>query len=236
MSVDGLGPSSRRRTVVTMRSLSLLGAGRREKLHILCLGAHCDDIDIGCGGALLALLDQHHGVDVTWVAFSAIGERARELRKSAGRFLRKAGAARVVTRDYRDGFLPAHFTAVKEDFEGLKKLASPTVIFTHRRDDRHQDHRLVAELTWNTFRSHLILEYEVPKYEGDLAAPSAYVSLKPAQVERKIRILLSSYRTQREKRWFTADTFRGLMRLRGIESGAPSGWAEGFYASKLLLS
>jgi LmbE family N-acetylglucosaminyl deacetylase len=219
-----------------MRPLSLLGAARGEKLSILCLGAHCDDIDIGCGGALLALLDQHAGVDVTWVAFSAHGERAKELHRSARRFLRKAGSSRVVTREYRDGFLPAHFTAVKEDFESLKRLPQPAVIFTHRRDDRHQDHRLVAELTWNTFRSHLILEYEVVKYEGDLATPSAYVSLKPAQMERKIRILLESYRTQREKRWFTADTFRGLMRLRGIESGAPSGWAEGFYASKLLLS
>lgn len=219
-----------------MRTLPLLSAARGEKLSILCLGAHCDDIDIGCGGALLSLLDQHPGIDVTWVAFSARDERARELQRSARRFLRKAGAARVVTRDYRDGFLPAHFTAVKEDFEGLKKLPHPAVIFTHRRDDRHQDHRLVAELTWNTFRSHLILEYEVAKYEGDLATPSAYVGLKPSQVERKIRILLECYRSQRQKGWFTADTFRGLMRLRGIESGAPSGWAEGFYAPKLLLS
>jgi LmbE family N-acetylglucosaminyl deacetylase len=218
-----------------MRSLSLLPSARGEKLSILCLGAHCDDIDIGCGGALLALLEQYSGIDVTWVAFSARGERAKELRRSARRFLRRARSARVVTRDYRDGFLPAHFSAVKEDFESLKKLPQPAVIFTHRRDDRHQDHRLVAELTWNTFRSHLILEYEVAKYEGDLATPSAYVSLRPAQAERKIRILLECYRTQREKHWFTADTFRGLMRLRGIESGAPSGWAEGFYASKLLL-
>jgi len=219
-----------------MRSVPLLDAARGEKLSILCLGAHCDDIDIGCGGALLALLDEYSGIDVTWVAFSARGERAKELHRSARRFLRKAGSARVVTHDYRDGFLPAQFTAVKECFETLKKLPQPAVIFTHRRDDRHQDHRLIAELTWNTFRDHLILEYEVPKYEGDLATPSAYVSLKRAQVERKIRILLDSYRTQRAKPWFTADTFRGLMRLRGIESGAPSGWAEGFYASKLLLS
>jgi LmbE family N-acetylglucosaminyl deacetylase len=219
-----------------MRTLSLLSPARGEKLSILCLGAHCDDIDIGCGGALLALLDRRPGIDVTWVAFSAGGERGKELQRSARRFLRKAGSSRIVTRDYRDGFLPAHFTSVKEDFEGLKKLPVPAVIFTHRRDDRHQDHRLIAELTWNTFRSHLILEYEVAKYEGDLATPSAYVGLEPTQVERKIRILLESYRTQRDKHWFTADTFRGLMRLRGIESGAPSGWAEGFYASKLLLT
>ena len=219
-----------------MRPVPLLQAARGERLSILCLGAHCDDIDIGCGGALLALLDDHPGIDVTWVSFSARGERAKELQRSARRFLRKAGAARVLTHDYRDGFLPAHFAAVKQDFETLKELPAPALIFTHRRDDRHQDHRLIAELTWNTFRSHLILEYEVPKYEGDLATPSAYVGLRPAQVERKIRILLESYRTQQEKHWFSAETFRGLMRLRGIESGAPSGWAEGFHANKVLFS
>lgn len=219
-----------------MRPVPLLQAARGEKLSILCLGAHCDDIDIGCGGALLALLDTHPGIDVTWVAFSAHGERAEELQRSARRFLRKAATARVLTYDHRDGFLPAHFSAVKENFETLKELPSPALIFTHRRDDRHQDHRLIGELTWNTFRDHMILEYEVPKYEGDLATPSAYIGLKPAQVERKIRILLDAYSSQRTKRWFTADTFRGLMRLRGIESGAPSGWAEGFHANKVLFS
>jgi len=219
-----------------MRALSLIGRARRQRLSILCLGAHCDDVDIGCGGALLSLLSRYPRTDVTWVIFSAHGEREKELRASARRFLRDAASSRIVTRNYRDGFMPAEFTAIKEDFESLKKLAQPDVIFTHRRDDRHQDHRLVAELTWNTYRDHLILEYEVAKYEGDLTTPSAYVGLEPAEVERKIRILLASYRSQRSKRWFTADTFRGLMRLRGIESGAASGWAEGFHASKLLLT
>ena len=219
-----------------MQPLSILGAAGSKRLNVLCLGAHCDDVDIGCGGALLALLDRHASVDVTWVIFSAQGERERELRRSGRRFLRKAREARIVTHGYRDGFMPAHFAAIKEDFESLKAFPSPDVVFTHRRDDRHQDHRLIAELTWNTFRSHLILEYEVAKYEGDLTTPSAYVGLTPALVERKIRILLDCYRTQRAKHWFTADTFRGLMRLRGIESGAESGWAEGFHASKLLLS
>lgn len=218
-----------------MRPLSLLGRGR-QRLNILCLGAHCDDVDIGCGGALLSLLSRHPATDVTWAIFSAHGEREKELRASARRFLRDASVSRIVTRNYRDGFMPAQFTAIKEDFESLKKLPRPDVIFTHRRDDRHQDHRLVAELTWNTYRDHLILEYEVAKYEGDLTTPSAYVGLEPKEVERKIRILLASYRSQRSKQWFTADTFRGLMRLRGIESGAASGWAEGFHASKLLLN
>jgi len=219
-----------------MQPLTIPGAAGRQRLNILCLGAHCDDVDIGCGGALLALLESRRTTDVTWVIFSAHGEREQELRRSARRFLRKAANARIVTRGYRDGFMPADFAAVKEDFESLKALPRPDVVFTHRREDRHQDHRLIAELTWNTFRSHLILEYEVAKYEGDLTPPSAYVGLTPALVERKIRILLDCYRTQRSKHWFTADTFRGLMRLRGIESGAESGWAEGFHASKLLLT
>jgi LmbE family N-acetylglucosaminyl deacetylase len=219
-----------------MRALALARNTGRQRLNILCLGAHCDDVDIGCGGALLALLGRYATTDVTWVVFSAQGERERELRRSARRFLRHATRWRVVTRTYRDGFMPAQFTAIKEDFEGLKGLPHPDVIFTHRRDDRHQDHRLVAELTWNTFRDHVVLEYEVAKYEGDLTPPSAYVGLTSAEVERKIRILLDTYRTQRAKHWFTADTFRGLMRLRGIESGAASGWAEGFHASKLLLT
>lgn len=219
-----------------MRPLTITSGSGRQRLNILCLGAHCDDIDIGCGGALLVLLGRYRTTDVTWVIFSAHGEREKELRRSARRFLRKATASRIVTRNYRDGFMPAHFTAIKEDFESLRGLPQPDVIFTHRRDDRHQDHRLIAELTWNTYRNHLILEYEVAKYEGDLTPPSAYVGLTPAEVERKIRILLDSYPTQRKKHWFTADTFRGLMRLRGIESGAESGWAEGFHASKLLLT
>jgi len=218
-----------------MRHLTILQASRRSRLNILCLGAHCDDVDIGCGGALLALLERYRAADVTWAVFSAHGEREKELRASARRFLRKAAASRVVTRNYRDGFFPAQFAGIKEEFESLKRSTNPDLIFTHRRDDRHQDHRLIAELTWNTYRSHLILEYEVPKYEGDLTTPSAYFGLQPAHVERKIRILLDSYRTQRSKHWFSADTFRGLMRLRGIESGAESGWAEGFHASKLLL-
>lgn len=218
-----------------MRPLAFGGRSSRQRLNILCLGAHCDDVDIGCGGALLALLKQYRSTDVTWVVFSARGERKRELRASARRFLRNATSWRVVTHEYRDGFMPADFRAIKEDFERLKELPQPDVVFTHRREDRHQDHRLIAELTWNTWRSHLILEYEVAKYEGDLTTPSAYVGLQPAEVERKIRILLSCYRTQRNKHWFTADTFRGLMRLRGIESGASSGWAEGFHVSKLLL-
>jgi LmbE family N-acetylglucosaminyl deacetylase len=213
-----------------------LKLGRRKALRILCLGAHCDDIEIGCGGALLALIKAYRTVNVTWVAFSAAPARERELKASATRFLSGATASRVIAHKFRDGFFPADFAAVKEVFESLKRLPAPDVVFTHHRQDLHQDHRVVGDLTWNTFRDHLVLEYEIPKYDGGLTTPSAYVALSKAQVERKIRTLLECYASQGRKSWFSAETFRGLMRLRGIESGASSGWAEGFHASKFLLT
>jgi len=210
-------------------------ASSRQR-HVLCLGAHCDDIDLGCGGALLAILPRYPNTTVTWVVFSATAEREKELRASAKRFLSRAKGYRILVHRYRDGFFPGEFTAIKEDFEALKLLPDPDLIFTHHRADRHQDHRVVAELTWNTFRDHLVLEYEIPKYEGGLTTPSAYVALSKSQVERKIRVLLTCYKSQRAKSWFTEDTMRGLMRLRGIESGAVTGWAEGFHANKFLLA
>jgi len=219
-----------------MLQLRLDKEAKGQQRHVLCLGAHCDDIDLGCGGALLALLRSYPGTHVTWVVFSATTERERELRASAKRFLSKAKTYRVIVRRYRDGFFPAEFAAIKEEFEALKRLPDPDLIFSHHRADRHQDHRTVAELTWNTFRNHLVLEYEIPKYDGGLTTPSAYVALSKTQVEQKIRVLLSCYKTQCTKAWFTADTMRGLMRLRGIESGASSGWAEGFHATKFLLT
>lgn len=218
-----------------MRTIEL---GKRRsgkaRLQILALGAHCDDIDLGCGGATLALLERY-AADVTWIVFGSNRVREQELRASARRFLRQAGKARVLVHQFRDGFFPAHYAAIKEVFESLKQLPDPDLIFSHQRSDLHQDHRVVAELTWNTFRNHLILEYEIPKYEGGLTTPSAYVALSRAQVERKVKILWDCYQTQHAKRWFTAETFRGLMRLRGIESGGETGWAEGFHASKFLL-
>jgi LmbE family N-acetylglucosaminyl deacetylase len=218
-----------------MRALELKKLAARRRLQILCVGAHCDDIDIGCGGAMLSLLQRYRGAQVTWVVLGSTVVRARELRASARRFLSRAGKSQVLTHAFRDGFFPAQYSAIKEVFESLKQLPSPDLIFSHHRADLHQDHRVIAELTWNTFRNHLIMEYEIPKYEGGLTTPSAYVSLTRAQAERKISILLSSYATQRSKRWFTDDTFRALMRLRGLESGGESGWAEGFHASKFLL-
>jgi LmbE family N-acetylglucosaminyl deacetylase len=218
-----------------MQALGLKGIDSRRRLQILCVGAHCDDIDIGCGGTLLALLEQYPRAEVTWVVMGSIPVRERELRASARRFLRRAHKAQVFAHKFRDGFFPAQYSAIKEVFETLKRLPDPDLIFTHQRADFHQDHRVVAELTWNTFRNHLILEYEIPKYEGGLTTPNAYVAMTRAQVERKISILWSAYKTQRAKRWFTADTFRALARLRGLESADESGWAEGFHVSKFLL-
>ena len=207
----------------------------RRPLRILCLGAHCDDIDIGCGATLLRLLAGGRRTEVTWIVFSATGERERELRASARRFLRNAAHARVLTYDFRDSFFPGQYVAIKEVFREVGPSLDPDVIFTHDGTDLHQDHRVVSELTWNTFRNHLILEYEVPKFDGGLQPPNAYVRLDTKLVNSKVRILMSAYRSQLAKPWFTAETFRGLMRLRGIEAASPAGWAEGFHARKLCV-
>jgi len=208
----------------------------RRPLRILCLGAHCDDIDIGCGGTLLRLLGNGGGIEVRWVVFSASAERGRELRASAKRFLRRAIRSQVETHGFRDSYFPAQYLEIKEVFEAIRKGPDPDVIFTHHGADLHQDHRIISELTWTAFRRHLILEYEVPKYDGGLLPPNAYVRLDRSQVESKVRILMGCYRSQLAKPWFTEDTFRGLMRLRGIESASDGGWAEGFHARKMCVA
>jgi LmbE family N-acetylglucosaminyl deacetylase len=211
-----------------------LGAG--EPLRVLALGAHSDDIEIGCGGTLLSLLDRHPGCAVHWVVFSACAEREREARTSAEAFLEGAAERDVRVGGFRDGFLPYDGAAVKEYFESLKKDIAPDVVFTHRLEDRHQDHRLIAELTWNTFRSHQILEYEIPKYEGDLGHPNVFVPLTTDVSQRKTALLMEMFGTQRSKRWFTEDVFTSLMRLRAIEAGLSDGYAEAFHCRKALLS
>ena len=211
-------------------------APRGRALRVLCLGAHSDDIEIGCGGTVGVLLASVPRIAIQWVVFSGVGARGGEARKAAQRVLRKAKTRDVVVHEFRDGFFPQQATAIKEYFETLKQAEPPDVIFTHYRADRHQDHRVISDLTWNTFRSHLILEYEIPKYDGDLGRPNCYVPLTPAQCSAKIKLLMSSFGTQRSKRWFTPDTFRGLLRLRGIESGAPSGFAEAFFLHKFVIA
>jgi LmbE family N-acetylglucosaminyl deacetylase len=201
----------------------------------LCLGAHCDDIEIGCGGTILRLLELEPGLELHWVVLASDPARRAEALDSARRFLGPGAEQRVRIQAFRDGFLPWAGAEVKDFFESLKSEIRPDLILTHFRGDLHQDHRLVSELTWNTFRDHLILEYEIPKYDGDLAAPNVFVPLSESHASRKIEHLLGAFVSQRGKRWFSEDTFRGLMRLRGMECNAPACLAEAFYARKLVL-
>jgi LmbE family N-acetylglucosaminyl deacetylase len=203
-------------------------------LRVLCIGAHADDIEIGCGGTLLSLTGQTD-VAVHWVVLSADGARRREAEASAELFLAAAQARTVSVASFRTSFFPYQGEAIKDHFETLKGAIEADLVLTHYRHDLHQDHRLVSELTWNTFRDHLILEYEIPKYDGDLGAPNVFVPLDRATCERKVQYLLRSFATQRDKHWFTRDVFLSLLRLRGMEARAPSGFAEAFYGRKLTL-
>jgi LmbE family N-acetylglucosaminyl deacetylase len=208
---------------------------RRRALRLLCIGAHSDDLEIGCAGTLLEWLRDRPAIDVTWVVLSAPGERAAEARRSARALLGRASASRVVVGGFHDGHLPAQYREAKAFFEQLKREHRPDVILTHRLDDRHQDHRLAGELTWNTWRDHLVLEYEIPKYEGDLGQPNLFVPVSTVVAKRKVNHLLRHFGSQRSRGWFTHDTFLGLMRLRGIECRAESGLAEAFHARKIVL-
>ena len=203
-------------------------------LRLLCLGAHSDDVEIGCGGTLLKLIGDHQHVIVQWVVFSASGQRAVEAGASAAKFLEGA-EQEVEIKDFRDGFFPYVGYEVKQFFEDLKQRCAPDLIFTHHRDDRHQDHRVISDLTWNTFRNHLILEYEIPKYDGDLGSPNVFVHLDEATCQRKVQGIVDLFQTQQNRHWFTADTFLSLLRLRGIESAAPGGYAEAFYSRKAVF-
>lgn len=204
-------------------------------LKVLCLGAHADDIEIGCGGTILKLIDSHPGTEIYWVVFSADPQRAQEASRSAKAFLRQAERRKIVIKDFRDGFFPYIGTDVKEFFEQLKGDVSPDLILTHYRHDFHQDHRLISELTWNTFRDHMILEYEIPKYDGDLGQPNLFVHLDESTYQQKIDYMLKSFESQTGNHWFSAETFAAILRLRGIESGASSKYAEAFYARKIVL-
>jgi LmbE family N-acetylglucosaminyl deacetylase len=216
-----------------MIHLNLEGRARGA-LKILCLGSHSDDIEIGCGGTILSLAEQYPGVEFHWVVFSAIGVRGSEARRAAELF----GGTRLrgtTLKTFQDGFMPYVGADVKAIFEQELKLLSPDVIFTHTREDAHQDHRLIWELTWNTFRDHLIFEYEIPKYDGDLGRPNVFMPLTPETCQKKVRYIMEVFDSQRVKRWFQEDTFLSLMRLRGMECNSPSGHAEAFHCRKLVL-
>ncbi len=206
-----------------------------QHLSVLCLGAHSDDIEIGAGGTLLGWIAAGIHVDVHWCVLSAAGPRAVEAEASAAAFLDGAASADVQLAEFRDGFFPAEGAELKLWMERLKPRVQPDVIFTHRRDDAHQDHREISRLTWNTFRNHLIFEYEIPKWDGDIGRPNFYVPLTARVLEKKLEILSSHFASQRSKDWFDGEVFRGLARLRGMECRASERYAEAFVARKVCL-
>jgi LmbE family N-acetylglucosaminyl deacetylase len=216
-----------------MMSLKL-GVNAGQKLKILCIGAHSDDIEIGCGGTILRLAQEYPSCEIYWVVLNAIGVRETEARRAAESF---AGAhlKGLVLKTFQDGHMPFVGSDVKAVFEQELKQLLPDVIFTHNGNDAHQDHRLISQLTWNTFRNHFILEYEIPKYDGDLGRPGVFVPLEREDCERKVGLLMEVFQSQQAKQWFEPETFYALMRLRGMECVAPSGYAEAFYCRKLLL-
>jgi LmbE family N-acetylglucosaminyl deacetylase len=216
-----------------MKALRLAEAG--DRLSVLCLGAHSDDIEIGAGATLLSLLERGIKLDVRWCVLSGGAERVVEARRSAADFLVNATGSQIEVMSFPDGMFPEYGETIKEWFESLKQRIEPDLILTHRRDDAHQDHRQVSRLTWNTFRDHCILEYEIPKWDGDVGQPNLYVPVSAAALQRKIDLLMLHFGSQRSKQWFDEETFRGLARLRGMECRAPERYAEAFFGRKLSL-
>ncbi|HEY6639025.1 MAG TPA: PIG-L deacetylase family protein [Solirubrobacterales bacterium] len=214
----------------------LLGPPEASPARALAIGAHPDDIEIGCAGTILKLIEEGSLSEIRWVVLSGEGERAREARRSAEALLEGLPGSDVVICDFPDGFFPYEGKRIKDFFEELKADFSPDVVLTHQRGDLHQDHRISCELTWNTFRDHLILEYEVPKYDGDMSAPNTFVPLPERLSRRKIDHLMNHFGSQRSKRWFREDLFSGLLRLRGMECNSPSAHAEAFFCRKAVLA
>ena len=202
---------------------------------VLLIGAHADDIEIGCGGTVLKLAQERPDVEVHWVIFSGNEERADEAAESAAAFMQGFSRQNIRQLTFTDGFFPAEWKAIKSEFEAVKQVVDPDVIFTHYGRDAHQDHRVVSELTWNTFRNHLILEYEIPKYDGDLGAPGVFIPLSAEIACRKTRLILENFPSQKAKSWFDPELFSALMRLRGMECAAAENMAEAFYCRKLCL-
>ena len=216
-----------------MKSLQLAAPG--DRLSVLCLGAHSDDIEIGVGATLLSMLERGIRLDVHWCVLSGGGKRESEARASAADFLSAAQSSQVEVMSFRDGFFPEQGEAIKSWFEALRERVDPDLILTHRKEDAHQDHRRVWRLTWNTFRNHCILEYEIPKWDGDMGQPNLYVPISAVALKKKIDLLMTHFGSQRSKQWFDAETFLGLARLRGMECRAPDRYAEAFVGRKLSL-
>ena len=210
-----------------------LGGDPARPLDILCIGAHSDDIEIGCGGTVLRLLTERPGSHVRWVVLSSTEEREVEARGSAADFLAAAGAAQVEVASFRESYFPYAGAEIKDFFNDLRRRADPDLVLCHHRHDEHQDHRTVAQLAWNTWRNHLIAEYEIPKYEGDLGLPNLFVALPPAIAERKVQLLIKHFGSQHGKHWFRPEAFAGLMAVRGVEAGVSA--AEAFHVRKLVV-
>lgn len=202
---------------------------------VLCLGAHSDDIEIGCGGTLLRLIQEQPGLQFYWFVFNACGARKAEAKRSARAFLSQTRAQRIRLGNFKESYFPSQWPAIKDAFEKVKREFRPDLVFTHFYEDRHQDHRVLSDLAWNTFRNHLILEYEIPKYDGDLGTPNVYIPVSREIGERKVAVLLRHFQSQVNKHWFTAETFWALLRLRGIECASPTQYAEAFHCRKLSL-
>jgi LmbE family N-acetylglucosaminyl deacetylase len=213
--------------------IALRPSGNRLKL--VCIGAHSDDLEIGCGGTILRWLAEYEDVDVVWVVASAQGERLKEAKASANSLLRRASSVRAVFGDFRDAYFPNEFARLKAFLADARTLVEPDIVLSHHLDDRHQDHRLVAELTWQLWRNHVVLEYEIPKYDADLGHPNVFVPLEAKTVGRKLRHLQTHFRSQHGKPWFRPETFSSLLTLRGLECNSPSGFAEAFHVRKLVL-
>lgn len=207
----------------------------KRPLRVLCLGAHSDDIEIGCGGTMLRLTAEIPALEVCWVVLSARGQRKKEAMASANRFLLAAGRKHIVVKQFKESFFPYVGDKIKAYFEQLKRKFEPDLILTHYRHDLHQDHRVVSDLTWNTFRDHLIWEYEIPKYDGDMGAPNVFSPLSQEVCGKKIKLLMEGFGSQRSRRWFTDDTFWALLRLRGVEAGTCGRYAEAFYLRKMVV-
>jgi LmbE family N-acetylglucosaminyl deacetylase len=212
-----------------------LGDGRSGPLTILCVGAHSDDIEIGCGATVLRLLSERPGSTVFWAVLSGDPEREREARSSAAEFLADAAARTVMVESFRESYFPYIGAEIKDYFEKLKAMVEPDLVLSHHLDDVHQDHRTVAQLTWNTFRNHVIAEYEIPKYEGDLGRPNAFVPVSAEVAERKIDLLLKHFSSQGHRSWFRSETFRGIMAVRGVECNSASGYAEALHVRKMVM-
>jgi len=205
----------------------------KKNPKILCLGAHSDDIEIGCGGTILKLLKRNQNAHIRWIVFSANNIRAKEAQESSSFFIKKAKSKQIYIHNFKESYFPFIGAKIKDCFEKIRKEFDPDIIYTHSRYDKHQDHKLISNLTWNTFRDHLVLEYEIPKYDGDLKNPNFYVYLDKQIVNKKVKLIYETFKSQTKKYWFSKDTFKGLMRIRGLESNSPSGYSEAFHCHKI---